>query len=124
MNLGFLARVARVVAGRTREVLPERTVEVGHPAIGAPDEMLEVVADPVPVAGWRHRRLYAPDDDALVVEGPKGVVYRPSRYGPDLGSKLDVCSIRRPPKYQRSSSLACGRGPGSSAFLPRGDPTG
>ena len=47
--------------------------------------MLEVVADPVLVAGWLPRRLDAPDDDALVIEGPKGVVDPPSRDGPDLG---------------------------------------
>src|SRR5271163_137781 len=55
--------------------------------------MLMVDAGPVLVAGWRPRRLDAPDDDALVVEGPKGVEYPPIRDGPDLGPNGSVGGV-------------------------------
>jgi hypothetical protein len=73
--------------------------------------MVVVVIDPILVEGRRPGRLNPPDE-AFLRKGPKGVVYRLSRNGTDLGTSLfgdSVCRRVRSfrDRSQHSQSLCC-----------------
>jgi len=69
------------------------TVDVDHPAAAPADDVVMVVTDSVLVAGRRPGRLDAPQE-AIVGEGPEGVVHRLMRDGTDLGSDNLVDVVR------------------------------
>ena len=61
-DLGLVDLVARVVGRRQARGVADGAVDVDHPAAGAADEVVVVVADPVLVAGRRPRGLDAPQE--------------------------------------------------------------
>ena len=87
----------------------DRAVDVDHPAAGAADEVVVVVADAVLVAGRRAGRLDAPEE-AVVGEDGEGVVDRLARDGADLGphGRVDVVGRAvRQVGHRRSTARRC-----------------
>jgi hypothetical protein len=84
-HLGLIDLVARVVGRGQTGRGTDRTVNVDHPAAGAADQVVVVVAGPVLVACRRPGGLDAPDE-TLVCEDGKGVVHRLAGDDTDLGA--------------------------------------
>ena len=89
-DLGLVDLVARVVGGGEARRVADRAVDVDHPAAGAADQVVVVVADAVLVAGRRAGRLDAPEE-ALVGEDAEGVVHGLA----GDGAELDAARPRR-----------------------------